>query len=139
MVEVIVSVGIASMVVLGFTYANFQNIRISQHNILSLQANLYAIEAMEVAKNLEISDWAELEKCEGFSKCYPVVKDSGGEWIWEFVEDESEGSMGEFERVVQVEDVPDDNFDSKKVTTTVSWRDGLGDHDIVVETYVYNF
>ena len=139
-IEVIMSIGVASMVVLGFTYINFQNIRISQHNILSLQANLYAMEAMEVAKNMEMSNWGEFDKCESFpgSECYPVVKEDGGEWVWEFVEDESEGVLGDFKRVVLVEDQAG-FFPSKKVTTTISWRDGLGEHDITVETYVYQY
>ncbi len=135
MVEVIVSIGVASMVVLGFTYLNFQNIRISQHNILNLQANLYAMEALEIAKELEISDWDEFDECS--TKCHPRI--DGG--FWELASgEEGIGGEGVFTRWMAVEDHTDPELlgDSKKVTVFVTFSDGLGDHEIKVETYVFD-
>ncbi len=133
MIEVIVSIGIASMVVLGFTYINIQNIRISQHNILNLQANLYAMEAMEVAKDLEISNWNEFDNC--VNKCYPKI--DGGLWTFENGQEDI-ASEGVFTRWIEVED-NSDFFESKKITVTVEWSDFLKtDQSIKVETYVFN-
>jgi prepilin-type N-terminal cleavage/methylation domain-containing protein len=133
MVEVIVSIGIASMVVLGFTYINIQNIRISQHNILNLQANLYAMEAMEVTKDLEISNWSEFDNC--VNKCYPKIDE--GLWTFENGQEDIAGE-GVFTRWIEVED-NSNFFESKKITATVEWSDFLKtDQSIKVETYVFN-
>ncbi len=148
MVEVIVSIAIASIVVLGFTYMNFQNIRISQHNILNLQANLYAMEAMEIAKALEIpnadpsiSNWDEMSEC---GKCHPYIHDLDEDVsVWKFKEgyedinnEDDEKVFTRWMEIINVEDAPG-LFDSKKITVFVEWSDGLGEHKIKVETYVF--
>ena len=145
MVEVLVSIAIAAVLVSVISFMNFQNIRLSESNILGLQANLYAMEAMEIVRDLEISDWAEFDQCQ--LGCHPQLV--SGSWGLYFGDEEINGTP--FTRQMVVEDVerggdgeivasggtPDSN--TRKVSVTVSWSDPFGDRDITVETFVHAY
>ncbi len=144
-----VSVAVASVVVLGFTYINFHNIRISESNVHQLQANLYAMEAMEVTKDLAISAWDEFDECG--SVCHPQLDTNEGKWRLVSGPEEDLGPNGVFTRTMEVGDVYRDGNNNivtpsaggdldthtKRVSVTVNWEDAVGEQEVDVETYVH--
>ena len=147
-VEVVVSIGIAAVLLMTFTALVFQGLRVGQLNLSSLKARLYAEEALEAARDLEKSNWALLATC-GAACTFTL---SGG--AWGVVPGSESLDGGAYERAVSVGDVCRDAVgfpntivncpgaftdpDTKRVTATVSWTHGGAAQQQVIEMFVYN-
>ena len=153
MVEVIISLAIASVLVVAFQVLIVQAIKMATFSKNSFLATMYLREAIEVAKDLEQSDWAVFP-----ATCPPSAPqvyhpvDQGGSWGLAGGEESLEGGI--YTRTIVVEPVFRSQLsfpntivfsggvcddDTKKVTATINWNDGTTPHTLNLETYVYKF
>jgi len=152
-VEVIISVAIAATIVLAFQTIIVQIIKINLANQSQLKATLYLREAIEIAKDLEQSNWSQLISS---SNLYPVA--DGANWMLEV----GPGPKLEnrYSRYLTIEpafryDDPalqgkicgfgtpssgctTDNEKTKRVTATIQWNDGFTNRIMTLETLVLN-
>ena len=153
MVEVLVSLAIASMLVVAFQILIVQAIETATFSKKSFLATMYLREAIEIAKDLEQSDWGAFPVT-----CPPPAPqayhpiDSGGAWELTGGEESLEG--GKYTRSIVIEPVLRSQLsfpntivslggvcddDTKKVIATINWNDGSTPHAMNLETYIYNF
>jgi type II secretory pathway pseudopilin PulG len=152
-VETLISIAIIALLLIGFEVLISQAIKMNRVNRTELKASLYLQEAIEIAKDLELSDWDTLtgSSCTSSDVCYPV--DSGGAWTL------SNGleslDSGSYVRELYVEDVcrDDSGFpnnivdcpgsfndpNTKKVVATVQWDDSFRSRNLSLEAYVYKY
>lgn len=150
MIEALVSMSIAAIILSAFATQMIYSKRISRHNEEQLKAVLYARETIEIAKDLETSDWTKLEDplCIFPLSCHP--EQNGSEWI--LVSGAENLDNGKYARTLSVHPVYRDTLsfpnqiveipgaldpDTKKVSTEVSWTGGFGAKTARLETYVY--
>lgn len=165
LVEVVVSIFIASVVIFAITNLNIQTTKISLKNMTELRANLYAMEGIEVGKDLEITDWTKITgaTCNSdtpvTSVCKPVMTPSTG-GPWSLLPGGPETIDGIFTRSVWVESVYRDRCSpfptyiqssgsiclglggtptTKKFVSKVTWNDSSGVRTQRLETYLYHF
>ena len=149
MIEVLISLAIASIVLLTFTSLNVYNIKISRANTTRLKANMYLQELIEVAKDLEQSDWDAIVNSPCSTACHPQIQ--GNAWILVLGAETLENS---YTRSVKFEEVRRDQLafpntivdsggvidpDTKKSIAEISWNDGFQNRTLTLETYVYNY
>ncbi len=158
LVEVMVTVILAVGLVLAITALGVQTRKITRLNLVELRASFFASEAIEVAKDLEFSNWNHLKTatCTSAAPCHPVQPSAGGAWT---LVAGAETLDNFFTRSVWIEQVqrlncaptfPIDivasgvicptpaNPDTLKYVARVTWNDDSGAHVQRIETYVYN-
>ena len=150
-IEAVVGVAISAVILVTFLTLVVASRQISRSNAEELKAALYLREAVEVARDLEVSDWAELENivCVSPLPCHP--ESSGG--VWTFTSG-AETLEGIYARTISVSpvyrDKPADDYpneivetpgildpDTKKITAAISWTGQWGGKQRQLETYVY--
>jgi len=152
-VETLISIAIIGILLIGFQILISQAIKVNRVNRTELKASLYLQETIEIAKDLELSDWDTLtgSSCISSSVCHPI--DGGGSWALsngqEFLD------SGKYSRDIYIEDVCRDSSDfpnniidcpglfndpnTKKVVATVQWNDSYRPRSLSLETYVYKY
>lgn len=149
MIEVILSIAISSVLLLAFSSLALQSNKVSRSNINEFKASMYLREAIEASRDLEQSNWAEVENvlCQSPNVCHPEI--SGDAWIFGGGEEILEGR---FSRSLTVFPVNRDTFsfpneivsaggiddpNTKKVAVTVSWDEEGANRVLNLETYAY--
>ena len=152
-VEALISVGIAASLVVTFTTFISKNIKVNYANTKEVKANFYLQELIEVARDLEQSDWSEITAplCASPNICH-TASSLGA---WQFLAGAENLENKSYSRSVTIEDVyrsvstfPNTIVDStipgavldpntKKITATISWYDGFQNRSSTLETYVY--
>ena len=150
MIEVLVSLAIASIVLLTFTSLNVYNIKVSRANITKLKASMYLQELIEAAKDLEQSDWDAIVNSPCSTACHPQIQ--GDAWV--LVSGDESLDNNTYTRSVKFEEVHRDQLafpniivdsggvidpNTKKSIAEISWNDGFQDRTLTLETYVYKY
>ena len=152
MIEVIVGMGVAAMLITTIQMMMLQSQKISKATSFEIVAAMYAREGIEVAKDLEVTDWSAFyDTCSlGTSPdLHPeIVSDA-----WALASD-GELLNGTYTRSIVIEPVFRDTSsfpneivatggvcddDTKRVVTTVTWNNGAQDRSIELETLVFNY
>jgi prepilin-type N-terminal cleavage/methylation domain-containing protein len=155
-IESMVSLSIAAVILLAFLTLVINTVKASRLYSTELKASLYLAEAIEAAKDLEIStDWSVIPDWDAVfaacsPECYPEISSNK----WQFSSG-SETLETEFTRIVTIEGVCRDSVtfpnnivdcgepiavddpDTKQVIAEVSWFNGYGNRTLNLETYVY--
>ncbi len=156
LIEVMVSIGLASIVLLAITSLNVQTHKVTSRNMLDLRASLYLTEALEAAKDLEVSNWNLLKTatCTSIAPCHPSLPSGGGVWT---LPSGSEVLDTIFTRSVWIESVyrnqctfpnaivatggvicpSSSNPGTLKFVATLTWNDSSGPRTQKLETYLY--
>lgn len=142
---------IASIILLAFTTLITKAIAFNSANGQRLKATLYLQELIEVAKDLEQSDWNLLITCVS-SQCHP--EELGGSWN---LNGSGPETIDIYTRSLTLEHVcrhiitneilsgPCDSADpeydeyTKKVIAQIDWNDRFGQAPLELEAYVYNY
>lgn len=146
LIDVLVGLFIATIITTAFIGSVVGAIRYASLQAKAVQAELLAIELLEVARELEISNWAELTTgaCSVTgSTCHPSVV--SGDWQLE----SGEESIGGFTRSLSIEAVERDasfaitgtgtiDPGTWKVVASVVWNTYGSPHTLVLESYVYD-
>lgn len=158
-IEAIVGVAIAAVLLVTFLTLIIASRRIMRSNSEELKAALYLREAVEVARDLETSDWdpiagtwTEFASCMTPAICHPQVSGS----IWTLASD-SEALDEKYTRLMIIYPVYRNdivNFPNEivasttvgavldpntlKVSASISWNGEWGDKERILETYVYS-
>lgn len=151
LLEAMISVVVASVVLGAFITLNLQSTRTGRANVSEVRATLYLRELIEVAKDLEISNFDELKiaDCAAPNHCHPVLPPVGA---WDLAAGD-QTLEGTFTRWLSVEDVCRDGDDqivpcggpfppdgvTKKVTANITWDNGFTSRSKSLEAYVYEF
>ncbi len=152
-VETLISIAIIGILLIGFEILISQAIKVNRVNRTELKASLYLQETIEIAKDLELSDWDLLvgSSCTSSNVCHPI--DGGGAWSLanglEYLD------SGDYVRDIYIEDVCRDGSDfpnniidcpglfndpnTKKVVATVQWNDSYRPRSLSLETYIYKY
>lgn len=152
-IEILIGISLSAVILTAFLSLLVQTMRISQANIKNLKASLYLRELIELAKDLEQSDWDYLSlSCS--SRCYPVINESNEIiFLQESELEEKLPESREFERYLTLEPVYRDNdFKitessgggseddyTKKAIAKIYWHDGFGEREAKLEAYLYNY
>ena len=150
-IEAVVGVAISAVILVTFLTLIVASRQISRSNAEELKAALYLREAVEIARDLEVSDWAEFENVSCISPlvCHPAP--SGG--VWTYISG-AEMLQGIYTRIISVSpvyrDKPANEYpneivdtpgvldpDTKKITAAISWTSQWGAKNRQLETYVY--
>lgn len=154
MIEALVGIAVSSMFLMGFISLTLQSQMVARQNTKTLAATLALREAIEIARDLEKSDWDELTKaeCESPDVCHPVTVAS----LWTLA-DNSELLDGTIERSLSWEQVcrnqaayPNEIVEdpsctapnvidpsTRKITATVSYETKNGTKTSSLSAYVY--
>ena len=150
MIEAIIGVVLASIFLTAFLKLNMEAIKLNRANVSNFKASMYLKELIEITKDLEQSDWSELNKpiCYSDPYCHPEI--SGNEWELVFGTESLDSDT--YNRSIMITDVYRDQLvfpneivtiggildpDTKKITAEISWDEG--NHSMKLETYVYDF
>jgi prepilin-type N-terminal cleavage/methylation domain-containing protein len=150
LIEIIISIALVTIFLLTFTTLTLEAIKISQTNTKELKATMCLQELIEIAKDLEQSNWEEItnSNCYDPNVCHPEIQDN--KWILVPGEENLDG----YQRSLSIEPVYRDQLsfpniivsnngvldpDTKKIVTKISWDDGFNPRSLILETYVYNF
>ena len=149
MIEVILSIAISSVLLLAFSTLVLQSNKVSRSNVNEFKASMYLREAIEASRDLEQSNWAEIEKgaCQSPGLCHPEI--SGGAWIFSGGEEVLEGSFTRSltvfpvsrdtlvfpNEIVSAGGVDDPN--TKRMVVTVGWDENGSSRVLNLETYAY--
>lgn len=151
-IEAILGITIATILFVTLTSLTIKTMKISQANTDGLKAINYLRELIEIAKDLEQSNWEELKVSGG--PWYPIVSSSGEENNWLFVSGEESLENGTYTRWLEVEKVYRDNLtfpneilpspgvldlNTKKVIAKIKWSNGLGSQEMILEAYLYKY
>lgn len=152
LIEVIISMGIAGILLVAFSALLAQTAKISRENTRELRGALYLREAIEVAKDLEQSNWDMIidPACASPIVCHGTI--AGSAWVLvagqELLED------GLYARALTVENVERDQLafpnsivlsggvvdpHTKKIIATLTRTLPSGTKTTTLETYVYNY
>lgn len=151
LVEILVGIGITAVLLATFATLIVQSKKISRQSRDEFLALLYLREAVEITKDLEMSDWAEFENpdCQAPSVCHPAA--SGNVWKT-FPDEETVGGI--FHRTISFSGVYRDpagfpneivasggtlDPNTKKITATIAWNNGSENRTRSLETYVYQY
>ncbi len=150
MIEVLISLAIASIILVTFTSLNLYNIKISRANITKLKASMYLQELIEVSKDLEQSDWDAIVNSPCSAACHPQIQ--GGAWV--LISGAETLDSDVYTRSVKFEEVHLDQLafpntivasggivdpNTKKSIAEISWNDCFQNRTLTLETYVYNY
>lgn len=150
MIEVIVSMSVVAILLVTFLTLTLRTIEITHANTAQLRANMYVRELIEIAKDLEQTNWAELPAtCPAPAPevYHPVATASS---TWAFATG-SELLDAKFTRSLSLESVRRDpdpftfpntivttggvcDENTKKIVAKIEWDAQI----MVLETYVYN-
>lgn len=150
LIEVLVSTAAGIIILVSFITLATQAKKISRSNSEKLRATLYLREAIEIAKDLEISNWNELSEpsCAAPVSCHPEISVS----TWQFFANEETLDSGFFRRSLSIFPVYRNQLafpneivlaggvldpDTKKITAAISWLDEFGAKTMNLETYVH--
>ena len=153
MVEVIISLAIAVILMLAFQTLLWRTARMADFSKNSFLATMYLREAIEITRDLEVSDWGIFPTTcpsTGSQTFHPI--DTGG--AWSLAADEELLDGGKYTRSIVIESVfrnqlafpnhivssggsCDDN--TKKAKAVIAWNDSSGLHTMDLEAYIYNF
>ncbi|MBI4114400.1 MAG: hypothetical protein HY445_00990 [Candidatus Niyogibacteria bacterium] len=149
MIEVTVSVLVGSVLLVTFLTLVTHSAKIERANKETYQAELYLREMIEVAKDLEGSNWTELTSCQDI-QCHPEISGT----TWTLISDD-QTINGIFTRSMTIEAVQRDNGgtfpnnivetggnddpNTKKIVGTISWETVAGPRTRSLEAYVYNY
>ncbi|MFC1595171.1 prepilin-type N-terminal cleavage/methylation domain-containing protein [Patescibacteria group bacterium] len=151
LIEVLVTLGITAIIAISFINLVINSHKISRINLNNLKAELYLMEAIEAAKDLESSGWFKLLEvhCDAsYSNiCHPEI--NSNEWI--LVSGAEQLDSGLYNRYIEIEHVYRDSttneivesggfdhIDTKKVIATITWNQEGEIRSKSLETYVYN-
>jgi len=150
--EVIMGVALAAIILLAFTTLIYKSLSMGIYTLGSLKAQLYASEMVEVARELERSNWAEISStpCTPASPCHPE-ENSG---LWTIISGTEALDSSTYTRSFYVEDVyrnqaffPNeivttggvDDPNTKKIVATVLWNNSGAIETFNTESYIYNY
>lgn len=154
LLEAMMSLVIAVVLIASFQTVLLGSVKASHANETELRAMIYLREMLEIARDLEQSNWAEFPvTCTGSSQEYHF-EDIAGEWNITNGEEVLEG--GAYTRRFVVEPVFRDQLDrpnqivpdgaggvcdesTKKVIATITWYNGVTSRTEVLEEYVYEY
>lgn len=149
MVEAMISLVVVALIIVTFQSLITQSIKINKVNELELKANLYLREAIEITKDLEVSDWNQLIQPACDSACHPEIISND----WVLSAGEENNIDGTYTRNIRVRPVNRDQLafpnqivesggvndpNTKKVIVSIAWDNTLGPRNLTLETYVYN-
>ena len=161
LIEVLIGISLAAILLTAFLTLTWQTVKTSTANAKELRATIYLKELIEIAKDLESSNWEEIASstCTDSinpEKYYPEATTTflgNDEWILK------EGELSEngaYARSLIIENVSRDPFQNtiatsscvvdlnddpktKKITARVFWNDGFNLRESVLEAYLYNY
>jgi len=150
LIEIMVSTAAGILILVSFLTLAMQAKKISRINSEKLRATLYLREAIEIAKDLEISNWSELSEpaCAAPLTCHPEIVAGA----WQLLANEETLDNGFFRRSLSVFPVYRNRLefpneivttggvldpDTKKVRTDISWTDEFGAKTMNLEIYVH--
>jgi prepilin-type N-terminal cleavage/methylation domain-containing protein len=157
LVEIIVTLALAAVLVLAIITLNVQSLKVSRLNMVELRASLYVSEALEIGKDLELSNWNHLKTstCTSASSCHPSIPSAGGAWTLVSGSETLDNSF--FTRSVWIEQVERNictfpntivssgvvcptpaNPDSLKYVASVAWTDDTGTHTQTLEAFLHD-
>jgi type II secretory pathway pseudopilin PulG len=146
LVDVLIGLFIATILTTAFIASVVGAVRYAGIQARAVQAELLAIELLEVARELETSDWSQLSTgpcADPNSLCHPTI--SGG--AWELIDDVE--TVGAFTRSLSIDPVERDTSfaivesgtldeNTKKVTADVTWNAYGSPYSLTLQTYVYD-
>lgn len=149
MIEVMIGMGIAAVLLMGFAVLVIQSAKVSRANATELKATLYLREVIEALKDLEQSNWAAIvaAPCAAPFTCHPAAISNA----WTLTAGEEALNDGTYTRefstelvyrdaatgdIVELPGLLDPN--TLKVSATIRWHNGITDRQMILETYVYN-
>ncbi len=151
LIETVLGVAIALVFTVAFLASITASQKMSRKNTVDFVAALYLHEAVEAARDLEISDWSEFENpsCAAPAICRLGI--ASGAWTLAPGEETIDGmftrslSISAVERdtldfpntIVETGGVTDPN--TKRVNARISWTDNTGARVKTLETYVYRY
>ena len=150
LIEIIVSMAAGIIILVSFVTLAMQAKKISRSNSEKLRATLYLREMIEVAKDLETSNWGELLNlsCADPLSCHPEIVAGA----WKFSANEEILDNGFFRRSLSVFPVYRNQLafpneivttggildpNTKKVRADISWLGEFGARTMNLETYVH--
>lgn len=149
-IDAVIGVIIGTIILTAFATLILNGIKISRVNNSELKAKMYLQELIEVAKDLEQSEWGELT--DGTCATPTVCHVSSDDNIWNLVPGEEPLENNTYIRSLTIEDVcrnSDKEIDTcpsyeiststKKVIARITWNDGFRDRNLILETYVYKY
>ena len=136
-VEAILGVALSAILLTIFVSLLLQSVKVSYANTNELKAKMYLQELVEAAKDLEQSDWDEINNssCASPPFCYFVIG-PGNTWEINSGSELLENEL--FERSIEIESIPSEDY-KKKVTAMIYWNDGYQERNLELETYLYNY
>lgn len=151
LIEVIISIALVTIFLVTFTTLTLESMKTSRINSSELKAIMYLEELIEVAKDLEQSDWDQLinSSCYNPDFCYPAIQDN--KWILLTGQEELDDT---YQRFLSLENVyrnqlsfPNEIVSSggvldpntKKVITKILWNNGFSSRDLTLESYLYDY
>lgn len=146
--DVLIGLFVASILTVAFLGSVVSAVRYANLQTKEVQAELLAIELVEIARELEDSRWSELTSstcATAGSECYPSDQVVSG--AWRLVSGEE--TIGAFTRSMYTEPVTRDashaiassgtvDPHTRKVVATVSWNAYGTPRTLTLETYVYD-
>ncbi len=153
MVEAIISVAVIILFVFAFENLIVKASAMNHINQYKFQASLYLKELIEIAVDLEQSDWDALIKsdCASPNICHPIIISNK----WDLIAGEEFLENNVYRRDISVFSVCRDQLvspsniincpsgvpdpDTKKVVATIFWNDGYDDNTLTLESYVYSY
>lgn len=150
LVEAMVGMAISAVLLVSFTALAIESRKAGWTYTHELRARMYLAEAIESAKDLEVSNWGQIisPDCAYPEKCHPEILSDA--WILEAGEEMLDNEI--FTRSLSVHEVrrnmltfPNEivatggvlDPDTKKVKGIISWSDAYGNRILELETYVY--
>lgn len=152
LIGTVVGVLVASALMVTFVSLAIHSKKISRINSSALKANLYLREMIEAAKDLEVSNWAELKTtCTDASPCHPQVL--SGKWT--IAAGEEILDSGQFTRKIAIFKVCRDHLgfpneikqcdgvnpvdpNTKNVKAAVKWAQDGSERESELEAILYN-
>lgn len=151
LIEAVIGITVASIILVAFASLSADSVRLNRANAEKMTVELYLREVMEIGRDLEQSDWAEIfgASCTALSPCHAEV--TGG--AWEIYSGAESLESGIYSRWFIIEDVMRDGStfpnnidpagsyndpDTKKITAVLRWTDG-SHPDETLEMYVYHY
>jgi type II secretory pathway pseudopilin PulG len=152
MIETIISISIAGILMLALSTLILHTVKLNSESTKEMKALLYLRELIEVSKDIEQSNWAELENgsCYAPGVCHPEIVD--GSWV--FIEGEESLENGAYIRSFHIEDVyrsqtafpneivgEDGVLDpaTKKIVATLTRAISKNPHTEILEAYLYTY
>jgi hypothetical protein len=160
-IEAVVGIALASVFLTAFATLTMQTIKLNRANINELKADMYLKELIEVAKDLEQSDWPTIANSSCTNLNYLKIED--GKWNLNSEPDlniETEVQNDGYTRSIKIENVCRDqrtreilstgcdpilcdlnlieNQNTKKIIAKIIWNDGTHS-PMTLETYIYNY